>query len=267
MRSLNRTLPTTNTCCTLTYIGGPSILIEYGGLRFLVDPTFDPAGTDYPTPLYTLYKLKNPSISARDIGSIDAVLLSHDHHFDNLDNSGREFLKKAPRVLTTKLGAERLGNSAEGFEAWETTSIGECENLVTLTATPARHGPPEADRGPVIGFVIEKAGLPTVYLSGDTVWYEGVAKVGERFKIDVAILFLGAAVVPDVCPAYLTFTAKEAVEAAKVFSNAVIVPVHYEGWKHFSESPQEVNQAFSVAGLAGRLRWLAPGIATAFPLM
>jgi hypothetical protein len=52
-----------------------------------------------------------------------------------------------------------------------------------------------------------------------------------------------------------------------VFSNAVIVPVHYEGWKHFSESPQEVNQAFSVAGLAGRLRWLAPGIATAFPLM
>ena len=130
MRSLNRTLPTTNTCCTLTYIGGPSILIEYGGLRFLVDPTFDPAGTDYPTPLYTLYKLKNPSISARDIGSIDAVLLSHDHHFDNLDNSGREFLKKAPRVLTTKLGAERLGNSAEGFEAWETTSIGECATCV-----------------------------------------------------------------------------------------------------------------------------------------
>jgi L-ascorbate metabolism protein UlaG (beta-lactamase superfamily) len=99
------------------------------------------------------------------------------------------------------------------------------------------------------------------------VWYEGVAKVGERFKIDVAILFLGAAVVPEVGPAYLTFTAKEAVEAAKAFSNAVIVPVHYEGWKHFSESPQEVDQAFSVAGLTGRLRWLAPGIATAFPVM
>ena len=248
----------------LTYIGGPTILIEYGGLRFLVDPTFDPAGTEYPTPIYTLRKTKDPAISISQLGPVDAVLLSHDHHFDNLDNSGREYLKTVPRVLTTQAGAERLKDQSEGFEAWDKTTIGE-DDLVKITATPARHGPSDGDRGPVIGFVLEKSDLPTIYLSGDTVWYQGVAEVGERFKLDIAILFLGAAVVPEVSPAYLTFTANEAVEAAKGLGEALIVPVHYEGWRHFSESPDEVNQAFSAAGLMDRLRWLVPGIATALP--
>jgi len=29
---------------TLTLIGGPTVLIEYGGYRLLTDPTFDPPG-------------------------------------------------------------------------------------------------------------------------------------------------------------------------------------------------------------------------------
>jgi L-ascorbate metabolism protein UlaG (beta-lactamase superfamily) len=37
-----------------TYIGGPTILLEIAGLRFLTDPTFDAAGSEYPTPVYTL---------------------------------------------------------------------------------------------------------------------------------------------------------------------------------------------------------------------
>jgi L-ascorbate metabolism protein UlaG (beta-lactamase superfamily) len=248
-----------------TYIGGPTILIEYGDLRFLVDPTFDPAGTDYPTPIYTLHKTKDPAISANHIGSGDAVLLSHDHHFDNLDNAGREFLKTVPRVITTKAGAARLGDSAEGFEAWETTTVGKTDlDSVKVTATPARHGPPDGDRGPVVGFVLEKAGLPTVYLSGDTVWYEEVAEVSHRFNIDIAVLFMGAAIVPEVGAAHLTFTAEEAVQAAKAFSKAVIVPVHYEGWKHFSESRPEIEKAFEAAFLTERIEWLEPGFPKGF---
>jgi hypothetical protein len=43
------------------------------------------------------------------------VLLSHDQHSDNLDHSGKDFLAKAKRVLTTEAGAKRLGSRAEGF--------------------------------------------------------------------------------------------------------------------------------------------------------
>lgn len=40
-----------------TYIGGPTVLLEVGGFRLLTDPTFDPAGTEYPTAVYTLRRL------------------------------------------------------------------------------------------------------------------------------------------------------------------------------------------------------------------
>src|SRR5215510_8223127 len=100
----------------MTYIGGPTALIEFGGLRLLTDPAFDPAGGDYTTGPVTLSKTMDPAVSASSLGRIDAVLLSHDHHFDNLDHAGRALLTQAERVLTTPAGAERLGGNAIGLE-------------------------------------------------------------------------------------------------------------------------------------------------------
>src|SRR6266550_1385732 len=45
----------------ITYIGGPTALLEFAGARFLTDPTFDPGGTAYPTPHYTLHKTAGPA--------------------------------------------------------------------------------------------------------------------------------------------------------------------------------------------------------------
>ncbi len=76
----------------IKYIGGPTVLLEAAGLRFLTDPTFDEKDTKYKTNLYVLHKLAGPAISPDKIGKIDFVLFSHDHHFDNLDNSCRRLL-------------------------------------------------------------------------------------------------------------------------------------------------------------------------------
>ena len=126
--------------------------------------------------------------------------------------------------------------------------------------TAARHGPVDGERGPVIGVVLTTASLSgAVYLSGDTVWYEGVAAVGQRFTVHVALLFMGAARVVEVGPAVLTFTAAEAVEAARTFAKALILPLHYEGWAHFTEARQDIARTFAAAGLERRLCWLEPG--------
>jgi L-ascorbate metabolism protein UlaG (beta-lactamase superfamily) len=98
-----------------------------------------------------------------------------------------------------------------------------------------------------------------MYVSGDTVWYDGVAEVAARFAVRVAILHLGAARVPEVGPFHLTMTAAEAVEAARVFPQATIVPLHDEGWAHFSEGRKEIAAAFAKASLEDRVRWLHPG--------
>ena len=249
----------------ITYVGGPTALLELGGLRLLTDPTFDPAGTDYPTGAYTLRKTQDPTRSPAELAPIDAVLLSHDHHFDNLDHAGRALLRETPRVLTTAAGASRLGGGTIGLEPWQEIDLSAPDGRVLrVTATPARHGPAHADRGPVVGFVLAFRDDPDtkIYLSGDTVWYEGVREVSARFPVGVALLFMGAARVAAAGPWHLTFTAEEGVEAARAFSGAAIVPVHFEGWEHFSESRPEIDRAFTAAGLARRLRWLAPGVAT-----
>src|SRR3954470_13142835 len=99
---------------TLTLIGGPTVLIEFGGLRLLTDPTFDPPGLYKETPV-RFEKTSGPALSVEDIGRLDAVLLSQDQHFDNLDGAGRAMLPAVGTTFTTRAGAERLGGNALGL--------------------------------------------------------------------------------------------------------------------------------------------------------
>jgi L-ascorbate metabolism protein UlaG (beta-lactamase superfamily) len=238
-------------------------------VRLLTDPTFDPAGKEYPTGLYTLKKLTGPAAGPESLGQIDVVLLSHDHHFDNLERAGRDLLQKARAVVTTEAGAARLGGQAMGLAHWQSVELPTPDgHTLRIVGTPARHGPAGGDRGPVIGFIVALTGSSrgAIYLSGDTVWYEGVAEVSRRFRARVVMLFMGAARVPEVGPSHLTFTAAEAVEAARAFPDAIIIPLHYEGWAHFSESRQQVEETFAAAGLSHRLSWLNQGRAASFTI-
>jgi L-ascorbate metabolism protein UlaG (beta-lactamase superfamily) len=247
----------------VTYIGGPTAILEYAGLRFLTDPTFDPANTEYTTPGYTLHKTSPPALPVSGLGRIDAVLLSHDHHFDNLDAAGRAYVLNTGRTFTTQVGAERLKAGTVGLAPWETVDLPSPGGSgVRLTATPARHGPRGGDRGPVVGFVLEASGAnaPVVYVSGDTVWYEGVTEVFKRFPIGVALLNLGAAKVAVAGPDPLTFTAADAVALTRAWPETIVVPLHFEGWAHFTEGAAEISAAFEGAGLSHRLRWLPRGL-------
>lgn len=252
----------------VTYIGGPTALIEIGDLRFLTDPTFDPAGQEYNLGRYRLRKTVGPAIDAGSLGRVDAVLLSHEHHFDNLDIAGRLVLAAGTRVLTTVAGAERLGRSAMGLQTWQMTEMSAPSGLkISITAVPARHGPEGGDRGPVTGFVLSNisASHGALYISGDTVWFSGILSICERFQIETAILFMGAAVVREIGPSHLTFAAAEAIEFARVFSNARIIPLHFEGWEHLTESKREIADAFERAGLSNRLVWLDSNRRTVIP--
>jgi L-ascorbate metabolism protein UlaG (beta-lactamase superfamily) len=245
----------------MTYIGGPTALLEFAGVRLLTDPTFDPPGGGYTTGPVTLHKTAGPALSAEAI-DFDVVLLSHDHHFDNLDHLGRAALSRAVRVLTTEAAAARLGGNALGLAPDRSVDVPSRDGRVLrVTGTPARHGPADHDRGPVIGFVLQDAGDPdsAVYVSGDTVWYEGVAALRGRFAIRRAILFMGAARVPEVGPWHLTMDAADGVAFARAFLETAIVPLHFEGWRHFSESRAEITSAFRDAGLEDRLHWLPAG--------
>jgi L-ascorbate metabolism protein UlaG (beta-lactamase superfamily) len=250
---------------TLRLVGGPTALIAYGGLRLLTDPAFDPPG-DHPRPgtAVVLRKLSGPALPPAELGPVDAVLLSHDHHADNLDASGRALLAHVPRVLTTVAGADRLGGTATGLAPGDAVELARPGGgVVRVTAVPAEHGPPEvaARNGPVIGFVLRGDGLPALYVSGDNASLDVVSRIrAEQGPFDAVVLFAGGAQVPAAWgDAHLTLTAEDAARAAELLPGAVVVPIHQEGWAHFTSSPADLEDAFARAGLTDRLRPVAPG--------
>jgi len=245
----------------MTLIGGPTALIEVDGFRLLTDPTFDAPG-DYKLPHAILTKTGRPALGVDEVLPVDAVLLSHDQHSDNLDTSGRAILAQVPRVLTTQAGAQRLQGNAEGLAPWDSTELVKPNGArLKITATPARHGPAgiEPFSGDVVGFVIETAGAP-VYITGDTVWYDGVAEVARRFPAGVVVLFAGAAETRG--PFHLTMDVNDAIETAHAFPHAAIVPIHRDGWAHFTQNGADLEQSFNALGIGPRLRMLAPGVRT-----
>jgi L-ascorbate metabolism protein UlaG (beta-lactamase superfamily) len=246
---------------TLTLIGGPTALIEIDGFRLLTDPTFDLPGK-YQLPHVTLEKLSGPAVALDAIGEIDAVLLSHDQHADNLDESGKRFLPSVKRVLTTEVGAKRLGGQAEGLAPWTSTELSKNGRRLSIAATPARHGPHgiEPLAGDVIGFVLAPKDSRPIYISGDTVWYDGVAEVARRFKAGVVMPFAGAAQTRG--PFHLTMDTNDTIETARAFPDAIIVPLHTDGWAHFKQGARDLRASFDALGIGARLKLLEPGVAT-----
>lgn len=245
----------------LRYLGGPTALLELGGLRLLTDPTFDPPGS-YPVGTRVLHKTIGAPVTPDQVGPVDAVLLSHDQHPDNLDGQGRGYLGSVPLVLSTAAARHRLGGTVRALENWQHVDLPRAGGApLRVTGVPARHGPPgcEPVTGPVTGFVLTGDGLPAVYVSGDNAALEHAAAVADRFgPVDVAVLFAGAARTALLDGAYLTLTSAQAAQAAVVLGARHVVPLHFEGWAHFSQGRDTLDSAFTAAGVRDRLR--LPGL-------
>lgn len=258
----------------LTHIGGPTLLIETGGWRLLTDPTFDDPGKTYKFGWGTSsVKLTAPSISAQDVLPIDAVLLSHEHHDDNLDAAGRALLQHVPTVVTTVPGAKSLTAAghpdARALKAGDTTTLtAPGKPDITITATPCRHGPPLSHPivGEVVGFALAWPGQAhgVLWISGDTVLYPALREALRGLRVDLAVIHLGGVQFPVTGPARYTMTAHQAVAVAELLQPRTIVPIHYEGWKHFREGRAAIEAELTTAPqeIRDRVRWLDIGVPT-----
>ncbi len=261
----------------LTRIGGPTVLVELDGWRILVDPTFDAPGRRYGFGWGTAStKTLGPALGADEIGPVDLVLVSHDHHADNLDDAGRALLPSAGVVVTTASGAGRLAlPRIRGLRAGERVeipaSVAAERGLPALeiTATPCRHGPPLSHpiTGDVIGFAVRRAGEPRVQLwvSGDTVLYPALRRVASQLDIDVAIVNVGGVRFGLTGPVRYTIDGRDAVRLIELAAPRVAALAHYDGWSHFRDGERGLRSALDAAPESVRARalWLPDGVAVA----
>ncbi|MEI3865871.1 MBL fold metallo-hydrolase [Microbacterium sp. CCNWLW134] len=254
----------------LTRIGGPTVLVQLAGWRILVDPTFDPPGRRYAFALGTSStKTKGPLVAAADIGPIDVILLSHDHHADNLDDAGRALLPGATHVITTHSGARRLGlPAAHGLRPDESILLeADGKEALRVLATPGRHGPPlsRAIVGDVIGFTLRRQHRPhpDLWITGDTVLTRKLLRVARGMTVDVAIVHAGGVGFPATGPLTYTMTGRDVVRFIEALRAGVVVPAHYDGWSHFRDGEDGLRRALAAAprGAGARVRWLPDGVA------
>ncbi len=238
----------------MTLVGGPTLVFPYAGLTVVTDPTFSPPGV-----YGGLTKTHGPAVKRWALDRIDLALISHDHHPDNLDDEGREVAHSAALALTTTAGAERDA-AFTGMEPGDVVTHGD----VTITAVEAQHGPATVAEltGPVIGFILRARDWPTVYFSGDNSSEKVVARIAaDHPDVALAILCAGAARVATRGRSALTLDANRAARVAGNWPTARIVPVHADGWAHFSESRERTTEVLT-RRLGSRAVILKPGVFT-----
>lgn len=211
-------------------------IVHIKGLLFLVDPMFSRTGTMDPSP-NTVPQLKNPlvdipsNVDSRIFETVDAVIITHTHR-DHWDDAAINLLPNEIPIFCQPEDSPKILDS--GFTNVTSVETAVTWNGVTLTRTAARHGTGEmaTKMGPVSGFILAAAKEPTLYVTGDTVWYQEVREVIARHRPNVVMAFSGAAEFTSGGP--ITMTAHDICSLCECAPETRVIAIHLEAWNHCS---------------------------------
>ncbi|WBW70835.1 Zn-dependent hydrolases of the beta-lactamase [Schizosaccharomyces osmophilus] len=267
-------MPSTNflSNVSITHLTTATAIFSIDHVNFLTDPVFSPAGTklNYESNILKdgsaiLQNSIDPALGLESLPPIDAVLLSHEDHADNLDDLGRRLLD-GRKVITTMDGAKNLQPrpGVRGIRPWETIPLDVGGKTFQVTGVPTRHVPGEECTGFILEcntFGTSPEGLPNViYFSGDTVYIEEIKEIRKKYHVCVAILNLGKAIAfSHDGPLQITLDGKQAGQLVKDLNIELMVPIHFEGWGHFTQAGKELTRDFEEEGISDRVCWVTPG--------
>lgn len=228
-----------------------TLLIEYAGMRLLVDPMLNDAGAGPPiqnspqprnNPLVPL-----PCPVEQVLDGVQAVLITHTHR-DHWDDAAIQLVPKdlplfcQPEDLA-KMEATHFVNAAPVHDERHWSKI-------CVTRTGGQHGTGEIGKAmaPVSGYVLRNEHEPTLYIAGDTVWCKEVSDTIKHFKPDVIVVNAGGARFLEGDP--ITMTPDDVIHLCHAAPKAKVIAVHMEAINHCLVTREELEQHTRKAGVA-----------------
>ena len=219
----------------LTFLGHSCFLVETSSHTLIIDPFLN----------------GNPSakVKPEDI-KCDFVLVTHGH-FDHLGDAAEIAKENDATIISSYEVADWLSrqNGAKAHGMGVGGGFDFPFGRVKLTIAFHSGGYPPAE-GSMDGFVYlgAPAGLliqadgKTIYHAGDTALTLEMQLLGQRNKIDVAMLPIGD---------NFTMGPEDAVTAAEFLKAGLVLPIHYNTWGLINQDPGKFVSMLAAKGIKG----------------
>ncbi|PAF32634.1 MBL fold metallo-hydrolase [Paenibacillus sp. 7516] len=240
----------------ITQIRNATIIVEYAGKHFLIDPFLADKGVYPPFPNSARQDQKNPLVDLPTsveniIRGIDAVIVTH-LHLDHFDDAAKEALPKDIKMFVqNEADASEVKNA--GFNNVEILHEDSVFHGIQLFKTKGEHGRGEVLKlaGEVCGVVFKHTSEQTLYVAGDTVWVESVQEVIHTHKPEVLVVnggdnqFLeGGSLVMGIEDIYKVYQAAP---------DATIIVVHMEAVNHWGLSREDLRSFLKDKGITSNI--------------
>lgn len=229
-------------------IRNATIVVEYSGRKFLIDPMLAEKGTYPPFPNAPRQDQNNPLVSLPTsiesiIQDIDAVIVTHLHP-DHWDDIAKEALPKEIKIFSQN-EEDATEIRSDGFQNVEVLQEDTVFEGIQLIKTKGEHGRGEILKlaGLVSGVVFKHSSEKTLYVAGDTVWYEEVQTVIDTHKPDIIVVNAGDNQFFE--GGSLVMGKDDVYEVYKTAPNSKIIAVHMEAINHWTLSREELK-SFSI---------------------
>lgn len=243
-------------------IRNATLLLTYGGKRFLVDPFLADIGSYPPFENSARQDRNNPLVELpipieQLTEGLDAIIVTH-LHLDHYDEAAKQALpKNVPLFCQNEQDAAVLNNDgfADVTVLTEETAFGD----IHLAKTNGQHGRGEVLKriGLVCGVVFKQQQEQTLYIAGDTVWYEGVQQAIDRHQPSVIVLNAGDNQFIE--GGSLVMGAQDVQDTHKASPDAILIASHMEAVNHWALSRQELQDFAKKNGFADKLKVPADG--------
>ncbi|WP_149096529.1 MBL fold metallo-hydrolase [Paenibacillus terrae] len=238
-------------------IRNATITVQYAGKKFLVDPMLADKGAYSPFPAGFREDVRNPIIdlpmSVDDIiKDVDAVILTHLHQ-DHYDDVAKKVLPKSIKVFVQdEKDAKQVMN--DGFQQVEVLTENTVFEGIQLVKTQGEHGRGEEllkAMGEVCGIVFNHRSEKTLYVAGDTVWYDGIQNEIDAHTPDVIVVNAGNNVWQSM--GSLIMGKEDVYEVLKAAPKSKIIAVHMEAVNHWTLSREELERYADEKGFSSSL--------------